>query len=297
VGRLTALARAHNLLAEAQWRGTRLRRLAEAVLDAHRTEDTGRITLSGPDVVLNARTTEAISLGLHELATNAAKYGSLSVPGGSVAVRWQVVEPGHRLKLHWVERDGPPVRPPAQRGFGSMLIEQGLVRELDGAVSLRFDPAGLQCEINFPLPDPGSGAVAERLQPSPACGPRPPESQLRGRRILVVEDGALMAAEIEERLREAGSAVVGPALRLPEALALAKSEDLDAAVLDVNLNGQMVFPVAEALRNRKVPFLFLTGYGDTYLWPAEFRETPRLEKPAQRDDLIGTLVTIVQRAA
>lgn len=89
-------------------------------------------------------------MAVHELATNAAKYGALSNDAGSIAVAWRI--DGERLRLRWEERDGPPVEPPLRKGFGSRLIERGLEYELDGTVRLDFAPAGVICEIEMPAP-------------------------------------------------------------------------------------------------------------------------------------------------
>jgi two-component sensor histidine kinase len=148
-GRLSALARAHSLLANSHWKGGDLRDLAEAALEPYRP--TGRIRLNGPPIVLRAKTTEALGLALHELTTNAVKYGALSVPNGSVSLYWKIIEGGSRLQLQWAESGGPAVSPRSNRGFGSMLIEQALPRELDGTVRLLFEPGGVTCDLEFPL--------------------------------------------------------------------------------------------------------------------------------------------------
>jgi CheY-like chemotaxis protein len=103
--------------------------------------------------------------------------------------------------------------------------------------------------------------------------------ELRGLSVLIVEDNFLVAEAVREAFEEAGAIVVGPAPRLSEALRKAESTTLDGAVLDINLAGEFCFPLAEALRKRGVPFIFLTGYGEASLIPAAFRDVPRLSKP------------------
>lgn len=107
---------------------------------------------------------------------------------------------------------------------------------------------------------------------------------LAGRRILVVEDEALIALEIEESLQDMGCVIVGPASKLEEALRLARDEALDAAILDVTIRGGKVFPVAGQLLARQIPFALASGYGDWAL-PEDLRDQPRLTKPFTRQDL------------
>lgn len=149
--RLSALSQTHNLLTRTRWRGSGLHHLLEAELAPYGTGADGRIGLSGPPVHLDAKATIALGLAVHELATNAAKYGALSVPGGRVSVAWDV-DAGSMLTLDWTESGGPPVHPPRRRGFGSRLIERGLAYDLRGTVRLTFAPAGVLCRMRFPLP-------------------------------------------------------------------------------------------------------------------------------------------------
>ncbi|MBV9835725.1 MAG: response regulator [Alphaproteobacteria bacterium] len=103
--------------------------------------------------------------------------------------------------------------------------------------------------------------------------------ELDGLTVLIVEDNYLVAEAVREIFEERGSTVIGPAARVEEALRLAETELLDGAVLDINLAGEFCFPVAAALHARQVPFLFITGYGEAMLIPAQFRDVPRLPKP------------------
>jgi two-component system, chemotaxis family, sensor kinase Cph1 len=115
---------------------------------------------------------------------------------------------------------------------------------------------------------------------------------LAGRRVLLVEDEFLVAMDVESMLERAGCASIGPAIRLEQALTLACGEAIDAAVLDVNLNGTPVFPVAKALSERGIPFLFTTGYDGASIPPA-FQAVLRLQKPFNEDDLIHGLKAVM----
>lgn len=142
--RLMALSRAHNLLTEQVWGGASLERVVRD--STEHLGDQERFTLSGPPVWIAPRAALALALALHELGTNAAKYGALSRDGGRVDVGWRETGDG-KLIVEWKERGGPPVTPPARRGFGSRLIEQGLAGDLGGAAEIAFEPDGLRCTI------------------------------------------------------------------------------------------------------------------------------------------------------
>ncbi|MBV8687453.1 MAG: PAS domain-containing protein [Alphaproteobacteria bacterium] len=146
--RLMALSRAHNLLTEQNWGGAALRRL---VVDAteHLVGERARLDVEGEDVWLSPRAALALALAFHELATNAAKHGALSLEGGGIAVAWRT--DGDRLRLEWKESGGPAVAPPQRRGFGSRLIERGLAADLGGGAALHFEPDGLLCRIEASL--------------------------------------------------------------------------------------------------------------------------------------------------
>ncbi|MBX9698388.1 MAG: PAS domain-containing protein, partial [Acetobacteraceae bacterium] len=157
-GRVRALARAHTLLAEARWQGASLHALAEGELAAFLTPAPGsgsggaRATVEGPELILVPSVAQGLSMALHELATNATKYGALSADGGRVELRWRVDEARAQLRLCWTERDGPPVTaPPERRGFGSRVIEATVRDQLGGRLTQHWHPAGLACEIEIPL--------------------------------------------------------------------------------------------------------------------------------------------------
>ncbi|HYG30446.1 MAG TPA: HWE histidine kinase domain-containing protein [Allosphingosinicella sp.] len=148
--RLAALAAAHDLLTRESWEGATLEALAAETLGLHDGGE-ARIAWQGPPVRLNPKAAVSLVMALHELCTNAAKYGALSVPGGRVEVGWSV--DGDLLTILWRERGGPPVRPPERRGFGFRMIERALAADLDGSARLDFEPEGLICRIEASLAD------------------------------------------------------------------------------------------------------------------------------------------------
>jgi two-component sensor histidine kinase len=146
------LAAAHSLLTAVDWDVAALRALVEQALRPYASSDGSNVRISGDGVLLRPSAALTFSLVLHELATNAAKYGALQKPGGFVAVDWSIrSNRGRELHLHWTETGGPPVRAPARRGFGLELIERSLAHELDGQAVLDYRVEGLSCEITLPL--------------------------------------------------------------------------------------------------------------------------------------------------
>lgn len=152
-GRLVAIGKTHALLSEDKWASARLHAIVQNVLDPYLPDAGGdRLRLSGPDILVAPRSAMMLSLLLHELATNAAKYGALSNASGQVSVDWKPVDRDPKtLRLTWTEIGGPPVQPPRQRGFGSRLIEEAFPQQLQGKVSLAYNPEGVSCTLEFPI--------------------------------------------------------------------------------------------------------------------------------------------------
>jgi PAS domain S-box-containing protein len=154
--RLFALSRSHDLLTRENWQGAGLLDLVDEALEPFGVADgrTERIVITGNNVRLLPKATLALGIALHELATNAVKYGAFSNDGGSILIEWMIkpTTEGNRLILHWQEKGGPPVTPPTQKGFGSRVIERGLPHELEGTVNLEYLVDGVNCTINIPAP-------------------------------------------------------------------------------------------------------------------------------------------------
>ncbi|MBR1287707.1 PAS domain S-box protein [Bradyrhizobium sp. AUGA SZCCT0177] len=151
-GRLVALGQAHDLLTHASWENASLAELAELTLDSKGTT-AGQIFLTGPTILLSPKQAVSLAMAFHELCTNARKYGALSTNDGQVHVEWTRIH-GAEPQVHilWSETGGPPVSVPTRRGFGSTLLERTLAEDLDGQVTVQFDPIGLRCSIALPIP-------------------------------------------------------------------------------------------------------------------------------------------------
>jgi len=291
--RIQSMAKAHSLLTQSRWEGVSVDRLVREELQAYGLEP-GVIMMNGVDAVLTPRSALSLSLALHELATNAGKFGAFSVPGGDVDVSWQLREDGG-LGISWTEKGGPPVTAPAQLGFGSSLIERALALETGGSAIIRYEPGGVVCDIVLPeasLID--LKVIADAVSPalSKGNGTRPmPEHP----RLLVVEDSFLVLLTIEGMCQDLGWEVVGPATRLDKAMALARTETFDAALLDVNLDGEMSWPVADVLNERGIPFAFTTGYDQSNMLPDIHAGSEIIAKPYHIEDLANRLREMMKR--
>lgn len=158
--RLMALAKTHDLLTKNDWETASLREVLIAELEPYGGTEASRFILNGRDVQLRSAVALAFGLVFHELATNAVKYGALSVPSGSIEIAWEIDAVDHRLRWHWIETGGPPVKKPTRTGMGSRVIEKGLMHEFGGEARIEFDPSGVQCSIEVPLPGRGEGEAS-----------------------------------------------------------------------------------------------------------------------------------------
>jgi len=295
--RIEALAQTHTRLAEANWSGMSLETIIRDETAPYRSLDNVRMV--GPDVTLNPKQAVSLGLAIHELATNAAKYGALSTKNGLVQVAWEVTIPTSEVRITWIEDGGPTVTPPHLSGFGRLLLERALGSDLNGTVKLDFRKEGLHCLITFPLNAFSSkrsgyaelapaAHTADGFSPGFTKKDQTSVSALAATRVLVVEDEALLALEIQDLLKAAGCKVVGPFSELGKASAAIALEGIDLALLDTNLNGEMVYPLADDLLARGIPCIFVTGYNSSDL-PECFQTLPRIAKPFIPSALIELL--------
>ncbi len=149
-GRVSALAHAHQLISEARWRGAELRRLVEEELRPYRLGAESRVRFDGPDVTLSPQVAQSAAMALHELATNAAKYGALSSATGEVSVVWSVAE--GQVLLVWTETGGPAVVAPTRRGLGLNMLQRALGGASGGEAILDWRESGLVARLSLPLP-------------------------------------------------------------------------------------------------------------------------------------------------
>ena len=206
-----------------------------------------------------------------------------------MAVSWRPAPDGG-VELCWTETGGPLVEQPARRGFGSTLIERALAMETGGRSIVHYLRTGVVCDIFLPASSvtfsdaPGSSVANPQTEGQPTAAV-PDVACPETFRILLVEDSFLLAEMIRDVLDDLGWVAVGPATRKSEALALAQSETFDAALLDVNLDGETSWDVASVLRTRGIPFVFGTGYDVSSILPDDFAGSVIIGKPYQSKDI------------
>jgi len=299
-GRIAALARTHDLLSESRWKGLELRNLVEEELRPFAgTNDNGsRLEIAGPTLRLSPELTQTIALALHELATNAAKYGALNGEGGKLAVSWESDDAG-RLALDWQETTATPISAPAERrGFGSELLTKSIRSQLGGEITFDWARDGLKCRLHLPL-QRGQAPAASRAK---AAAPEPAQRQAAAPRttngkalprILLAEDEPLVAMDLEARLKGFGYAVFAAVDSVTAAMNALDGDQPDAALLDANLHGESSVPVAAELHRRGVPTVFITGYDSIEGLPDHLAGLPRLPKPIVDHTLRDTLATLL----
>jgi PAS domain S-box-containing protein len=287
-GRIKALSRAHALLSDSRWQGAEFAKLVDEELAPFRSANADRIRVSGPKVLLNPTTAQTLALALHELATNAVKYGALSQSSGNLELKWEF-EPD-TIVLNWRERGGPPVREPQSTGFGTRIITGSVERQLGGKATFDWRPDGLSCVLRVPHQQPAATRSDTVINLPDGAASRGLPSQ----RIMIVEDEALVAMILEDQLEELGISIVAICASVPEAMKAIEKSAPEAAILDVNLGGQLVYPVADRLIDQGIPFVFVTGYGRESV-DQRYSFVKVLEKPVERQALEG-LFSISRRS-
>ena len=295
-GRVQALAKAHSLLTDRKLEGAELTELVREQVTLGVADE--RVICSGPTVILGAQPAIHLALVLHELATNARKYGGLSVPQGRLSVKWEVHSSGSRtLLLDWTESGGPQVSAPLTAGFGTTLIERTLQTH-GGQATVRYGVTGVTCKLRLPLGETARPEVEAALSALSISAHAQVRGQtdgriFEGRRILIVEDEPLLAMELETNLNALGCKTLRSAATLNAAKAAIGDSGCDAALVDVNLGGRQADELAVALTRKNIPFAFVTGYGREGL-PAGFKEVAILSKPFAKEELLVVLAQLLQ---
>lgn len=289
-GRIHALAATHNLLSTTRWQGADLHRIVAEELAPYRTERNDRIAIHGPPAMLLPATAQAVALALHELATNAVKYGGLSTEQGRLNLVWSMGEKA--LELDWIEAGGPPAAPPAFLGFGLSIVRSSIEAQFRGGVRYDWRPEGLHCHLSIPRTQIVSVKTDETPPPVAFPQVQTSGSSLADKRLLMVEDEFLVGLMAKRLLESMGAVVLGPYANLTEGLAAARSEQFDGALIDFNLAGEHADPLADYLISRGVPFVFLTGYQRDSV-DRRYANVPLLQKPIEAEALERILVSLL----
>ena len=291
--RINSLSAAQDLLIKHEWKAVPLADLIRLQLSHFADLIGGRIALSGPAVSISQAASQTIGMALHELATNAAKYGALSNESGSIAIEWDIQANGAaepQFMLSWLERGGPPVAKPQRRGFGSKVTSTMVEGSVGGGVVVDYAPSGLVWRFDCP-----TGNIVDGRPPTPSLD-KPSVPAASGGRVLVVEDEPLIAAEIATTLELVGFKIIGPTSSVSHALALMEGDGCDAAVLDVNLGHETSEPIARGLMSDGKPFVVVSGYTRAQL-PQVFLAAPLIGKPLSPSVLEAEVKRLVTTAA
>ncbi len=277
--RIQALARAHDQITKDNWSPAPLKRLIETEAEGYLQDRKNRVVLSGDNVLLVPTAYSSVALVVHELVTNSAKYGALSVRSGRVDIMLQR-QSDMSLALHWRESGGPAVQMPTRKGFGTTIIERTIPYELQGTASVDYAVTGLSAEFHVP-------AIHVRDAPnSPEAlkSVSAPEGNVSGslpfpEKVLMVEDNLLIAMDGEDALRRLGAQDIQVCSNVQSALHAIEQETFEFALLDINLGTETSLPVAEKLKALGIPFIFASGYGENNVLPEGIRDTLVLSKP------------------
>jgi PAS domain S-box-containing protein len=283
-GRVRALAHTHELLSQSRWQGADLRKLVQEELAPYQEQGANKITIEGAPLILPPDKAQTIGLALHELATNAAKYGALTHDDGQLDVRW--MSENGTLTFVWTETGGPKVKPPSRQGFGTKMIQTSFAQQRGSKAQFDWLPNGLKCTLVMPGDDAARGATKSSPNKKEANGV--PSSK----RILVVEDEALIGMLTCDMVEEIGYSILGPFSTVAEASDAVANHAFEAALLDVNLNGQQAYPLAEKLSARGLPFFFVTGYAQDSV-DSRFANVPIVQKPIAKEALVGALRAVL----
>ncbi|CAO4180664.1 Blue-light-activated histidine kinase [Methylorubrum populi] len=298
-GRLLTLARVQALLTRSAGAGVKMATIVHDEVSAQALREE-QYTLSGPEIELPPKAAEILTLAVHELATNALKYGALSVPEGCVRVRWSVFakEGETWLRFDWAESGAPDPAPISRRGFGRELIEGRLPYELSGTGKLEIDSEGARCHLEFPLRDRASILGTDAPQRATVFGgmlDMTSQADLSGHHILVVEDDYYLATDTARALQKVGAQVVGPCPSEEAAREALAEIRPTAALVDINLGAGPSFTLAHLLREGGIPFVFITGYDEGVI-PPEFSNVERLQKPVEMRHVITFLADTLLRS-
>ena len=295
-GRIHALARAHNQITDDHWGPAPIQALIDAEAAAFLADRPDRISTHGGYVLLNPQAYSTMALVIHELVTNSSKYGSLSADG-SVDISWHRSEHGDLL-IDWVEKNGPAVKAPSRKGFGTTIINRSVPYDLGGRASIDYLPDGVRAHFCIPGRHVSESALDHMpviKYPRPAIGhPVPPPLHvLAGHTVLLVEDSLIIAYDAEDILDRLGAREVLTAASAANALELIERTRPSLAMLDINLGEGTSLPVANALADLGIPFFFATGYGDQAQLPERHADRPILQKPYTLENVAKAFDTLL----
>jgi light-regulated signal transduction histidine kinase (bacteriophytochrome)/CheY-like chemotaxis protein len=292
--RIHALARAHDQVTQTDWSPSSLYNLIRTETDAYASDSADRVAIVGPDAMIAPGAFTTLALVVHEMMTNSCKYGALSDSRGKVEIA--ITNGDDRsLKIDWREVGGPPVTTPTRRGFGSTIIERTIPHELNGKAAVEYPAAGLRATFVIPsehvsafdTPMPSAHEVHAVLADARDAAP-----ELFVGCAMIVEDNVIIAMEAEDVLHDLGFGdcqIVGSVRAARE---LIEQHPVSFAMLDVNLGKETSEEIADLLLERRVPFIFASGYGDRAFTTSRFEGVPVITKPYTERDIRAAIARL-----
>lgn len=290
-GRVSSLASAHDNITKGNWSHAPFSDLIETEANAYLSGKIDRFSLTGPEVMIAPEAYTVVALVMHEMVTNSVKYGSLADQSGSLRVTVERDEYDD-LYIHWEERDGPPVKPPTRRGFGSTIIERSIPHELGGTATVDYRLSGLTATFCVParyVEWREKDSLSDRATQKPGAQALGLETLPES--VLLVEDSMIIALDAEDCLQSLGVEKVRIESSVAAALTALEKSAPQLAILDYNLGKENSEPVAAALRAKKIPFWLATGYGEMRDRVEELGATGLLTKPYGKEELVDLLAS------
>ena len=300
-GRISALAKAHDNITRENWSHASVVELIESEAEAYIGNKLDRMTIKGRDRFVAPEAYTVLSLVIHEMMTNSAKYGSLCDSHGTLAITLSEKDDGD-LQIDWVERGGPPVQVPKRRGFGSTIIEKSIPFELQGEAKIDYKLEGV--EACFVIPQRYLAAIedqeeveADRDRMAKAQRTKMDSQHKLPDHVLVIEDSMIIALDTEDCLEQLGIKSIDIAGSVNSALEAISKRKPDFAILDYNLGTESSDPVATELRKLGVPFVLATGYGEMAERLEDIGAFSLLKKPYGKAELEGALTLLTSGEA
>lgn len=294
--RIFALAAAHDIGSGASKSSVSIFSIVEMEAAPYLQDGFHRLILQGSDASVRADIAPIFGLVIHELMTNAVKYGSFSVPEGRIVLKLTTSDDG--LNLDWTELHGPRVSNPKALGFGTTLIRQAIPYEMDGTAVVDFEPDGLRAKFKIPSKFLSGEDNLGPAKPLSSYEDRPLEPMPEPDRfVLVLEDNFMVAQDIKRILLDLGFRFIELVPSVVRAQNLLDQIDPDFAIVDINLGAdQTSFKVAEKLLERGVPFVFVTGYGEQFPVPTTLKDIDILTKPVTEQQLENAIDRSTQKS-
>ncbi len=299
--RITALSTAHDLAGGSGLQWVSIENLLELELRPFRS---GRVKSSGPRIALKSDVAPVLALVIHELLTNAVKYGALSQQDGRLTIQWQPY--GGGVEVWWQEQLSSRMSPPNATGFGMSLIQRAIPHECGGEAMVEFQPQGLRAR--FWLPSDSVSFTALSTSDDSSLGKAPidsnggssspansPLARLLVERALILEDNLILSMELEKLLIELGCQKIDVASDTSQAQQLIQHQRYQVAVLDIHLSDGDSLDFAQELKQSGVPLVFLSGYGEQMSIPEPLAGVPRLSKPARANLLAAAIRSAIEQ--